>query len=132
MPTLEPLLTTQNIVNIITAIGVIVTFILAVRKSPHDIMGMDANTAQIYQKIAEEAAENELKKSIEIKNLKLKVDFLERQVKILRSKLFDEQARPFELEIKIGILEKKVDILKEQLIAAGIEPKNGTVEESGL
>lgn len=117
-----PPITTSNIIDIITALGVIITFIVAIRKTPHEVLGMDASTAQIFQEIAEKAAQDELKKNMEIKQLKLKIGYLEKRVELLKEQLVKEQSKPFELELKIGVLEKRIEVLKEQLIKAGIPP----------
>lgn len=123
-------LTTGNIVDIITAIGVVITFFVAMRKTPHEVLGMDATTAQIYQNMVKEAAEQEIRDSITIKELKLRIDYLERQVNFLRKKLSEEKTIPISLKHKIEELEKQVEILKKVIVElGGIVPE---FEENGI
>lgn len=123
-------LSTGNIVDIITAIGVIITFFVAMRKTPHEVLGMDATTAQIYQNMVKEAAEQEIRDSITIKELKLRIDYLERQVNFLRKKLSEEKTIPISLKHKIEELEKQVEILKKVIVElGGIVPE---FEENGI
>lgn len=110
------------IFNIVTALGIIVTFIIAVRKSPHETGNLDATTAQIYQKMARDAAEQQIKDSEEIRGLKLKVDWLERQVRLLKARLAREKTVPVSLQKRVNFLDKKVNALEKQLIEAGIVP----------